>query len=350
MNSDRYIIVKATEGIEVHTHERRVIVVVGGCRVNGIVTSLDDLTPPANATETAPDDTDTLAIHKGVAGWFNFTWAKLREWLGTTFQATLVSGTNIKTINSESVLGEGNIDTPDTIYTHPATHPQSIIDQSATEADTPIDASRFHFWDTVNNLWRAITLETLKTIFSPFRIAAPTTSYEDVAAEDTLQDIAGKVLGLQESLIDLTTDSLASVIEITHDKHGNPLSIPSGRSLMLFVYAPEHKDSLGEAINGRVNLQINGRNGSHDYYSLMDDRNRIIPHGTSIPDHTVQFTIHNRGTVFVFSQSATDSVSNINQMQMSRTNFEITHITSITILNEVGILFGIGTKVSLTIV
>lgn len=32
-------------------------------------------------------------------------------------QATLVSGTNIKTVNSESILGEGNIVTPNTTYT-----------------------------------------------------------------------------------------------------------------------------------------------------------------------------------------------------------------------------------------
>ena len=48
-------------------------------------------------------------------------------------------------------------------YTHPETHLLSIIDESETATAKPIDASRFHFWDTVNSLWKAITWENVKT-------------------------------------------------------------------------------------------------------------------------------------------------------------------------------------------
>jgi hypothetical protein len=48
-------------------------------------------------------------------------------------------------------------------YTHPATHPLSIIDPTATAADTPIAASEFHFWDTVNLLWKYITWANIAT-------------------------------------------------------------------------------------------------------------------------------------------------------------------------------------------
>ena len=48
-------------------------------------------------------------------------------------QATLVSGVNIKTINNVSVLGSGNIAVEGgTPYTHPATHPATMITEDVT--------------------------------------------------------------------------------------------------------------------------------------------------------------------------------------------------------------------------
>lgn len=43
-------------------------------------------------------------------------------------------------------------------------------------------------------------VEWLGTHFSPFRIAAPVASFAPVAAEDTLQDLAGKLLGVWDAI------------------------------------------------------------------------------------------------------------------------------------------------------
>ena len=55
--------------------------------------------------------------------------AALRIAADATKQDTLVSGTNIKTVNSVSVLGSGDITIP--AYVHPTNHPPSIITQDA---------------------------------------------------------------------------------------------------------------------------------------------------------------------------------------------------------------------------
>lgn len=61
--------------------------------------------------DTTPVNTDQVIGNR--TGWIRWTWTTIKTFLKTYFdtiyQAILVSGTNIKTINSESILGSGNI-------------------------------------------------------------------------------------------------------------------------------------------------------------------------------------------------------------------------------------------------
>jgi hypothetical protein len=93
-----------------------------------------------------------------------------------------------------------NIEANANKYTHPTTHPQSIIDQTATETATPVDANRFHFWDTVGLAWKAITFANLKTalqasfdlIYSKF-----SGSYNDLSDKPTIPDIDFETTNLE---------------------------------------------------------------------------------------------------------------------------------------------------------
>ena len=58
-------------------------------------------------------------------------------------------------------------------------HPLSAISEDLISTDTPIDASRFHFWDTVNNLWKAITWANLKTVLGLSITATKTLTVTD---------------------------------------------------------------------------------------------------------------------------------------------------------------------------
>ena len=69
----------------------------------------------AATSKTAPDDADEMPLVDSAASWAlkKLTWANLKAtlktYLDTLYQATLVSGTNIKTINSNSLLGSGDL-------------------------------------------------------------------------------------------------------------------------------------------------------------------------------------------------------------------------------------------------
>lgn len=88
-------------------------------KLDGIASGAD-VTDIAAATHAAtskatPVDADELPLVDSAASWAlkKLTWANLKAtlktYLDTLYQATLVSGTNIKTVNSTSILGSGDI-------------------------------------------------------------------------------------------------------------------------------------------------------------------------------------------------------------------------------------------------
>jgi hypothetical protein len=91
-------------------------------RVNSEETELESIDPAtqlyglihAASSKTTPVDADELGIWDSVAnGLKKLTWANLKATLkayfDTLYQVLLVSGTNIKTVNGNSLLGSGNI-------------------------------------------------------------------------------------------------------------------------------------------------------------------------------------------------------------------------------------------------
>ena len=83
-------------------------------KINDIeLSEMDDMSN-MTASKITPIDADNLTLWDSVAGTFKkLTWANLKATLKTYFdsvyQVILVSGTNIKTINTESLLGSGDI-------------------------------------------------------------------------------------------------------------------------------------------------------------------------------------------------------------------------------------------------
>ncbi len=65
---------------------------------------------------TSPQDADVLPIvDTANTSTKKITWANIKATLNSLYQATLVSGTNIKTVNSTSLLGSGNVAVQETL-------------------------------------------------------------------------------------------------------------------------------------------------------------------------------------------------------------------------------------------
>ena len=82
---------------------------------------LGELHDVANATITTPANADELLIKQNSSGlWKRLSWtnvkATLKTYFDTLYQAILVSGTNIKTINGSSILGSGDLSVGGSIY------------------------------------------------------------------------------------------------------------------------------------------------------------------------------------------------------------------------------------------
>jgi hypothetical protein len=77
----------------------------------GPIVPLDGLTDvDQSASKATPVDADSLLLLDATDSvWKRLTWANIKATLSSVFQAVLVSGTNIKTVFGQSLLGSGNV-------------------------------------------------------------------------------------------------------------------------------------------------------------------------------------------------------------------------------------------------
>jgi hypothetical protein len=108
---------------------------------------------------------------------------------GTDYQAALVSGTNIKTVNNTSILGSGDIDTDPVAQTWAGTNP-NIPENLTITGTTPaapasiprsIDVEGYPSWDDLT--WE------VSRISGVWIIASPTLGYEAQKASDALTPV-----------------------------------------------------------------------------------------------------------------------------------------------------------------
>jgi len=111
---------------------------------NGVVLQ-DTAIEIHNATSKAtPIDDDEIGIWDSISSTLQkLTWsnlkATLKTYFDTLYQSTLVSGTNIKTINGNSLLGSGNIAVGETAWTANDSRAKTALNASGT---APIYACR----------------------------------------------------------------------------------------------------------------------------------------------------------------------------------------------------------------
>lgn len=148
---------------------------------SSVVNGATEKTTPVDADMVGlVDSADSSALKK-------LTWANIKATLATVFQAILVSGTNIKTINSTSLLGSGDI---------PIVSDIASSINSATAKTTPVDADLVGIVDSADsNLLKKLTWAnikaTLKTYFDTLysRLLTTSNSMTDVI------DVLGLTIG-----------------------------------------------------------------------------------------------------------------------------------------------------------
>lgn len=114
---------------------------------NGVVLSQTNIASEihASSSKTTPVDADEIGLIDSASTFSlkKLTWANLKATLKTYFdtlyQAVLVSGTNIKTINSNSILGSGDLVVGETTWTANDTRAKTALNASGT---APIYACR----------------------------------------------------------------------------------------------------------------------------------------------------------------------------------------------------------------
>jgi hypothetical protein len=108
---------------------------------------------------------------------------------GTDYQAALVSGTNLKTLNGESLLGAGDIDTDPVAKTWAGTNP-NIPENLTITGTTPaapasiprsVDVEGYPSWDVLT--WYVLRISGV------WNIASPTLGYEAQKASDALTPV-----------------------------------------------------------------------------------------------------------------------------------------------------------------
>lgn len=105
---------------------------------------------------------DAINVDSNMYGEFPVSWYGMTDYIGnelSTKQETLVSGTNIKTINNQSILGSGNLTIDLTIYRVVQSLPASDIDPNKIYLMLNPDGSTNNAYDEymyVNNGWEKI--------------------------------------------------------------------------------------------------------------------------------------------------------------------------------------------------
>ena len=153
-------------------------------------------------------------------------------------QDTLVSGTNIKTINGASVLGSGNIVTPST----PPSGVSGAIQFSNGSAFAS-DAANL-FWDDTNNRLGIGT-------------NAPTATTHIVGSSNTATDYALKVLNLRsQGSLSVTNDGHVQIGDFSGQGYGTFLSFirPSG-STRATTFNQGNQNLSIQNVNGSVLFQ-----------------------------------------------------------------------------------------------
>jgi hypothetical protein len=111
---------------------------------------------------------------------------------GSDYQAALVSGTNLKTLNGESLLGAGDIDTDPVAKTWAGTNP-NIPENLTITGTTPAapasiprvdDVNGYPAWEDTVNDW---SVEA--GVSGGWRILAATDGYDAAVSDDTLTPV-----------------------------------------------------------------------------------------------------------------------------------------------------------------
>jgi hypothetical protein len=207
----------------------------------------------------------------GGANWYSTpptTITALNTAMGTK-QATLVSGTSIKTVNSTSLLGSGNIVTPDTIYTHPAAHTISEVTGLQTALDGKVDDAQ------------VLTNVPAGALFTDTVYTHPANHAPAIITQDTNNRFvtdAEKTTWNAKSTLALGTTSTTAY----RGDYGNTAYTHSQAA-----HAPSTAQKNSDITLAEIEAKLTGSISSHSHAGLMPGlhaTNHITGGGDIIPD------------------------------------------------------------------